>query len=183
MTSTLQVTELPLYTPEYDFPRCLNSTPWVQRVSSGLVAKFSGGWEYFASNFAGNENMESHLLERLANEHQLLREAYAAGISVPKPEGIFLIPKIKEGILNHLLKRKLPTPAILMQHIEGIPLNKLRLRGKSKLFYEALDLQDEERKKARSFGFDPDDVAERNTIYSPLENKVYLVDLEYWERT
>ncbi len=174
MSDILQATDLPFYEPEYDFPRCLNGNSSVQRVSSGLVAKFIGSWEYIV----GDREIESSVLRGLENEYNILRDAYQAGVSVPKPEGLFLVPKIKRGFVNHVLKRKLPTPAILMQYIDGIPMNRLG----EKMWSEACELRYEERKRARQLGFDPADFIDRNAIYCPSERRVYLVDVNEWGR-
>ncbi|MBI2145919.1 hypothetical protein HYU22_01090 [Candidatus Woesearchaeota archaeon] len=176
--------QLPVYTPEYQHCPQLNGTWHVRRVSSGLVAKLSRSWEFFVDmdtdeeeRRKSNEAVRDSLLIGLENEYSMLKAVYEAGVSVPKPEGVFLVPVPRDGILNYLQGRKLLTPGILMQYIAGIPMNKLR----GKRLDEAFRLRHEELRKCKIAGFDPLDTIERNAIYSPLENKVYLVDVENWQ--
>src|SRR3989338_4649611 len=173
--------QIPIYTPEYSRCPQLNGTPHVRRVSSGLVAKFFTMYEYNIDEVGDseegrkeNEEARRYGIQKLENEYLMLKAVYDAGVSVPKPEGIFFVPVLRRGKLNYLRKRKFLAPGILMQYIEGIPLN--RLRGKR--LSEVADLHHKEVRKCKIAGFDPRDTLDRNAIYNPLENKVYLVDVE-----
>ncbi|GEM_PF-6781729 len=169
--------ELPPYYPEYIFPRGFNEfviKHYVQRVSPGFVAKFARSWE----DNVGTEETEAKSIQWLTREMDMLTEAHDRGVSVPKPRGLFLIPKVKRGFLNLFIRKTLPTPAILMQYIPGLTLD--RLQGENS--FEAYKLRDKEIRKAGSLGFDPIDCHEGNAIYNPLEKKVYLIDLEHWKR-
>ncbi len=126
--------EFPPYYPEYLLPRGFNEFAikhCVQRVSPNFVAKFARSWE----DDVGTEEAEAKSVQLLTREMDMLTEAYDGGISVPKPDGLFLIPKVKRGFLNLFIRKTLPTPAILMPYIPGVTLD--RLRGKNK-FEEAM---------------------------------------------
>ncbi len=177
MATRLRATELPVYIPEYNSPKCLNYYSYVQKVSPTLVAKFASKWE----DCVGNEQLELSALEKLANEYTLLEDVYGAGLNVPKPEGLYLVPKIKRSFFAQLFKIKLDTPAILMQYIDGITLEEMGVTPMDEeMISEAYKLHEEERKKAESLGFDPYDFGVPNAIYCQSERKVYLVDLEFW---
>lgn len=179
--SMVPVGELPPYAPEYRLPEKLNDR--VQRVSSGLVAKFPRGWEYLGGTESSSKPLQfrvgSESLQSLVHELQMLTKAYQAGISVPKSEGLFVVPKQQHGLVNQMLRRKILTPAILMQYIPGTTINRLP----PDLYLNAQKLRDEEREKAVSLGFKTYDLHSGNVIYNPLEKKVYLIDLEMWQRS
>ncbi|MDP3640475.1 MAG: hypothetical protein Q8R53_04735 [Nanoarchaeota archaeon] len=103
--SRFQAEELPLYVPKYFLPRTLD---WrVQKVSSGLVAKFPRFWEY------EQDDGRSRSLQNLVHESHMLSEAYLAGISVPRLEGLFVVSKQQHGFVNQMRRKKIRECAYL----------------------------------------------------------------------
>lgn len=111
-------------------------------------------------------------LSRLRQEHDVTNEVCQAGLSVPKPEGLFRIPMLPFGESS---------PAFVMQYVQGNTM--MDLSTWKKLSAEIRDKLHAEVEKAQKLGFSTVDALHLgNAIYNPEENKVYLIDLELWVR-
>ena len=64
-----------------------------------------------------------------------------------------------------------------MQYVNGQKLSVFK-----EIPPEINDLWQREIKKATKLGFEPFDAMDWNAIFNPEQNKVYLIDLEYWKR-
>jgi len=121
------------------------------------------------------------IVEELEAEFEIQRQLYEGGVSVPKPEGIFLCD------FYFLLQRWYA--GLVMERIEGINGNiaiqidqfgsfcdmrraEIKLRGMMRIELE----------KVRSLGFYPCDQGLHNTIYNPEMDKLWLIDFEVWKK-
>ncbi len=129
----------------------------------GLVAKV-----YFGSDDVG--------LVWAKHEFAIASRLSAAGISVPKPEGVFRF-RSPCSATEH--------PAFVMEEIVGgILLDQYRseqsARSKSAESDFARDLHLQELRKAADLGFHYGPLGESNCFYLPLEQKVVLFDFVRW---
>lgn len=142
----------------------------VYRLTSDLVAKFPlrlDQWD--PHNFPKRRN----LVERATSEYEITRLAHAAGISVPRPEGVFCL-NVSGSQVSYR-----DVPAFVMQYIDGIRLSDCWDDDDKR----ARQLRDEELMKAESLGFKSGDFRNpANSIYCPKEDKIVLIDLAKWRK-
>jgi len=105
----------------------------------------------------------------LGHEFGIMKPLFNEGRNVPFPVGLVRVPfvgksgeRIREGFM--------------MQYIVGVHGNETSgtLRKKVDFYYS------EEIRRCMNLGFVPVDVDIRNSIYNPLEDKLYLVDFRLW---
>ena len=133
----------------------------VYAITDNHVAKVYN-WPYLGDN-----------LRDMQEEYENTREAWRAGISVPKPEGVFEVDirwwKTAFGLF--FPKRK----AFVMEWIHGVRADDKGLdKGHGK---RARELFHKEVEKCESLGFFSGDFRLNNAIYVPYEKKIYLIDL------
>ena len=107
----------------------------------------------------------------LYKEFKIQELAYLAGLSVPKPEGIFEV-KIRDRIFAK--KRK----GVVMEYVPGILLEDLK---GTDIFFKAKNQRDMELEKAEMLGFTHfDAICYLNSIWNPEKQRIYLIDFESW---
>ena len=146
-------------------------------ISRDLIARPVPNWELYYGNFV-NPNLDSELAH-LNNEYEIFSEAYKLGINVPKPEGIFNVALSNFESLRSLLKPIL-TPALVIERINGIPIDNISDENERVSAEVCLD---EELRKAKERGFNPfDSIWEDNSLWDPVNKKIYLIDVDCWKR-
>ncbi len=142
----------------------------VYRLTSDLVVKFPLRLDQWDA-----ENLRSKrvLLDRATKEYEMTRSLYDAGISVPRPEGVFSLNVCGEDVCFQ------DVPAFVMQYIAGIRLSDCWGAYDAR----ARQLRDDEIMKARSLGFSSGDwLTPKNSIYRPRDDKIVLLDFARWRR-
>lgn len=155
---------------EYSFKKITFN---VALITAKHVGKFPRFWHFDIPN-----DQRESALRKLKQEHDIVSEAYRAGICVPKPEGMFTVTIDKSAVLKRIYAQtgeKLPT--FVMQYIDGQKLSHIK-----EISAEVNDLWENEIEKATKSGFTTFDAQDWNAIFNPEQNKVYLIDLEYWGR-
>ncbi|MEK6936379.1 MAG: hypothetical protein AABW67_06335 [Nanoarchaeota archaeon] len=146
-----------------------------------LIGKGLDGFVYrISENHVAKIDEDVTFIDSLKHQYDICKKLYEKSISVPKPEGVFQI-QIK-GI---------PIPAFIMQFIEGFNIKKIKdspdLMKQLKLSADDVNricyLHTAEVIKAERLGFHPTDGGYNNGIWSPSENKNYLIDFSYWKET
>ena len=121
-----------------------------------------------------NENFESSkyfswFVLKLFHEYEIQKELYESGISVPKPFGVYSIKNTEDS--NYY-------PGFIMRYIPGKNLWELPISFREKIY----GLRDLELNKARDLGFKPGRDIKYNFIWVPEEEKVYLIDFNFWRK-
>jgi hypothetical protein len=132
----------------------------VYAVSDTHAAKVYD-WPYFPGSY----------LRDMQEEYQNTLRAYEAGISVPKPEGVF---KVKIRWFKTLFGYFFPgRTALVMEWIKGERADKTD----GNLHKRVRELFDKEVEKCMRLGFFSGDFYLNNAIYAPERDKLYLIDL------
>jgi len=142
---------------EYPFLKYLDRGSYgeVYRISDTHVAKVE----------------KFHDINSLEEEFDIAKELYEKGISVPKPEGIFPVGMSKTKMQG-----------FVMEYIYGKTFDEVYQRDEE-LFYQVKKLREKEINKVKDLGFYPKDfLNNKNNIWQPDEEKVYLIDFGRWER-
>lgn len=136
-------------------------TVYAINQEQGLAAKFPKGKS--APRYAFRPWHISNLID----EYQVAVELYSAGISVPRPEGVFALTLP----IYHCV------PALVMEHVKGKTYQQLSYSEQA----TARQLHAQELDKVRELCFVPDDQYPRkNCLYRLEENKVILFDFGTW---
>jgi hypothetical protein len=147
----------------------------VYRIDGNKVAKFE--WNRELSDLFFKVGRTG---EKVLREYEISKTLYDAGISVPKPEGVFMIapPKNEDWGLFGFPKR---FPAFVCQYIDGgIPTAKYLKPEEQRLIDK---LVGEERRKVRKLGLNVEDGdGWENTLWVPQEQKIYLIDFSRWSK-
>ncbi|MBS3169841.1 serine/threonine protein kinase [Candidatus Woesearchaeota archaeon] len=129
----------------------------------GLAAKFLKAWYDSAYVFR-----PEHIL-LLNDEYQVVVELYSAGISVPRPEGVFALTLP----IYHCV------PALVMEHVKGKNYEQLSASEQA----TARQLHALELDKVWELGFVPDDQKpSKNCLYRLEEKRVIMFDFGQWDR-
>ena len=139
----------------------------VYRISEEHVAKIP----HFSTSKVKEMCLKRFASRGYLNEPLISQSLYDQGISVPKPEGIFSVSLDGEDRFG-----------FVMEYIEGVNLQKLIDRLGESLTDKIRPKYWEEVGEARCLGFRTKDTAYRNGIWSPKEEKIYLVDFFGWEQ-
>ena len=153
--------------------------PYVRRISQGFTCDSNVYriTEDLASKIylEGIEGNPEDAIRIAKHELSVSRALFSGGVSVPKPEGIFLVPRKKNSDKKY--------PAFVMEYIEGLTLSDLR---DSDFYYKLDELwmrAEKELNKAIKLGFDPYDMPGGNFLWSPIKDKLYLIDFCHWEKS
>ena len=157
------------------------------QISEQHVAKIVRHWR-------PSKNNRTNLLQ---HECEMTTEAYQNGLSVPRPEGIYAVT-LFEPERNQKSQKNLfpiPRPGSLYAELpsEPVRLQKPQIAIAFVMQYikgsyphdseSALELYDLEIAKAKHLGFIPGpDQSHSQSLWVPEEEKIYLLDLEYWTR-
>ncbi len=159
--------------------RCSNyiadgSDGFVYSIGRGFAAKVPAGpknWRamqhygYVANSLIGKANHEFRIGERL----------YQEGVSVPKPEGVFLLD-VPERNGNRLHRN---VPAYVMALVEGVRIDKIKNKRQQR---KARALRDAEVERSKNFCYPSRDaLTDCNALFLPEEKRVVLIDFIGWE--
>lgn len=167
------------------------STRFLGRGAHGRVYAINAGLNLAAKvwidPFIPQRNLFSSThIPAAEHEYMIARELYDAGISVPKPEGVYaltlpcLLP-LRARISSFVFRRHLPddyrVPAFVMERIHGKAYHKLSEKEKSK----ARELHLLEMEKVSATGITPSDQSiAHNCLYRIDDDKVFLLDFGGW---
>ena len=133
------------------------------KIDEGTLAKVY--LEGINGDSAGAERKAQH-------DYGIAKLLYDKGVSVPKPEGVFIVP-IEMGSDKRC-------PSFVMEYVQGYTLRELegtefrhRVDG---LAQRAKD----EIGKAERLGFTPKDLC-GGILWNPQNDKVYLIDFTQWK--
>src|SRR3989344_2416731 len=130
----------------------------VYAISDSLVAKVD------------HDDREFHLERELEKSLDMFNQ----GISTPKPEGVFIVRIMWPGLNTVCFRAR---PALVMQRIRGYRGEKvppIHIHTAQSLLNQELELC-----IRRGFYWYHHD---KNWVYNPSENRVYLVDADDWHR-
>ncbi len=150
-------------------PRVNESYDRVLRISETHVVKFPGqliGWNMY------DALLRDFCFRKLIKGFELQKIAYDLNLSVPKPEGIFEV-EIRNPSFN--------LPGFVMEYVPGEPLSEILIKKGSCAISDITTLMYAELDKAKALDFKPGDTNFANAIWSSVQNKIYLIDLEGWE--
>ena len=108
----------------------------------------------------------------LKDEFLIAKDLYENEINVPFPNGVFNMRDMSTGEIY---------PGFSMQNLSWtIPLENLKIEN----YDQIKSLRDVQIKKSRELGYIPIDSSRPlNSLWDPINNKVYLIDFEFWKRT
>lgn len=135
------------------------------------------GRVFRVSNFHVAKVCKSHIgsletkVDWLTHQNDIAQKAYAKGISVPEPVGVFNV----ELRLAKNKDQKI-VPGFIMEYINGRLLSDIDKKELKKV----KDLWYSEKEKALQSGFIIFDAYEHNAIWCPERERVYLIDFEGW---
>lgn len=142
----------------------------VYRLNENLVGKFSRPFSWIHSN---SLKAKKELLDAATKEFETARDLYSAGISVPRPLGVFSLDVADYGGIIHG-----NMPVFVMDYVHGI-----RLGDCYEEYSRARELRDKELDKARDLGFIPgDSISGGNSIYCSSQDRTFLIDFARWRR-
>ncbi len=176
----ISIDDLPVFTDvDYDSTVINHGTEakilWINR-QRGLVAKVY--YNLFWINekdkqLKGDELFSSETICYAQREFLIAEGLYSAGVSVPKPEGVFALFVPILGIQR--------IPAFAMQYVDGKDFNNLSFE----LQQRANEVYQEEIVKARAAGFTPadDTFSDWNVFYTVNDGdvKAVLHDFGGWK--
>ena len=115
----------------------------------------------------------------LQKEYDICSHLYENGVSVPKPQGVYLT-SIDFMSPEHKKWYSVSKPAaLIMEYIDGLSKEEsFTPRQKQR----GLELAEREMKKVKKLDCTPVDVGFGNFIYQPEQNRVVLIDFGFWER-
>jgi hypothetical protein len=116
---------------------------------------------------------------RFAYEYKMQRDLRRAGVSVPEPDGVRNVTFPLEGYYRHFGKS---LPAFVMEFIDGRALCDESWHYDLSLYQTALEAEMDELRKAERLGFRPGFDAIGNSIWSPSERRIYLIDFQHWKK-
>ena len=166
----MNISDLPVFEDVDTVPRIINSGEMGKIVlinyPRGLVAKvldnYTRGGPYYI--------LESDLLD-LRGEYNVQRFFYEHDISVPKPEGVFAIPLLKQ--FGYSL-----VPALVMEYVDGVNFKTLVRKGVGlDTLNQLRDLYAEEKRKVEKIGcYLADHSLSLNSLYQLNPSKTVLTD-------
>jgi len=175
MTQTLSdiLAHFPGQTLEITPP--LDPLKYVYAISPNHVAKAQGFYALLV-------NLEGKV-HALRAEYCIADKLYDAGISVPKPEGVFLVSLNTSKSFDEEMKHRSvheTVPAFVMEWLKDTILVEEIKSSSEKEFAELL--REKELSKARAIGFYSYDAHWHNALWDKEKEKVYLIDFERWRR-
>ncbi len=122
------------------------------------------------------DHPERSSIDQLEKEYFIQQELYDGNISVPKPEGVFVLRDVAIPNFHNLLHPALP--ALVMEYVSGKEFGNLSLKE----HYLAETLHAQELAKARELGFITplDHNPGQNCLYRLEEGRVILFDFGNW---
>jgi RIO-like serine/threonine protein kinase len=113
-------------------------------------------------------------------EFNIMKDLYENGAQIPKPEGVYEFSEEK----RLFLKRR-TLPGVVMQNIKDAKRLDIVLRD-PKLEKQLKDRlrrdMGSEVLRCQDLGYNTWDVGPINTLWSPNEDKIYLIDFTSWEK-
>ncbi len=158
--------------------RCSNyiadgSDGFVYSIGRGFAAKVPAG----PKNWRAMQHygyVADSLLEKASHEFKIGERLYQGSISVPKPEGVFLLDVPER---NGMLHRNVP--AYVMALVEGVRLDKIKNKRQQR---KARELRDAEVDRAKQVCHPSRDAwTDCNALLLPEGKRVVLIDFIGWE--
>lgn len=109
----------------------------------------------------------------LVREYEIAKKLYKAGISVPKPYGVYFLKGMALPGCGFIVQSRI---GFVMDIITGIRGDRVEDNLKSRV--DELILQ--ELRKVESARFNHVDVKPSNSLYDPRNDKIYLIDFDGW---
>jgi hypothetical protein len=163
---------------EYDPPRRVRDTP-VYFISNAYAAKTDQSYTPALADRLPR-NIE-HVIGSLRKERVLLARASIAGLSVPRPEGLFSITITGDFpyVDSEHPQGRVVVPALVMERFDGVPFRDIENYDERA---KALHLFQEEIDKATALGFVPfDHWYWGNSLWNHERQQVHLLDLGMWD--
>jgi hypothetical protein len=126
---------------------------------------------YLGENLIGKTHERiTYNYNRLVSEFVKLKRAHDAGLSVPRPEGIFLVMNQEDNSF---------TPMLVMERLEGHAVYDY-YQIDEETYERALRLGNKEKVRAIKIGFNPFDSSMVNMMWNSSKRQTYLFDLDDW---
>lgn len=145
-------------------------------ISDEHMAKILPHWELWDENHPC-PYLEL-FIERKQKEYEMLLRAYDAGLSVPKPQGVFNL-EIRDIVKSFkTIIEPAIVPGLVMEYISGRYIDKIVSENEQKEANRQLNTQV---KKAEELGFLPvNHYTFLNSIWVSKEKRLYLIDISDW---
>ena len=146
---------------------------WTRKLGHGNNSRVYALSGSHAAKVFDQKETPLFIESRTITEFECSNEWHEAGISVPRPEGVYTV-KIWNS--ENLLGLFFPRLAYVMERIHGIGVTSLDGHE----FHRVKSLFDREIEKAEKAGLRKNNPSIRDALYEPLTDNVYIIDFHTW---